>query len=278
MKKGLNAWTVNESYDFEQTFAAVAKAGFDGIELNVDMPGRSAHSLTLGTTKEEFAGIRELSKKHSLPVISISSSINGLSGNRALHGEYKKLLFKQIEAAKELGATGILTVPSGMSNTITMKEAYEASSDFYKSICKEVEAEGILVCLENVAAHRFLLSPYDFVSLVDQTGSPCFGSYFDAGNVLRVSEAEYWAEVLGNRIKFVHVKDYARTSVWEIERAPLGDGCGNWPGIIAELKKAGFDGYLTAEVPAKHGFESDDAYYADVARRVDRLIDLARTV
>ena len=57
MKKALNAWTVNGALDMEQTFHAVAEAGFDAIELNVDAPG-AAHGLSLDTTKADFAAIR----------------------------------------------------------------------------------------------------------------------------------------------------------------------------------------------------------------------------
>ena len=276
MKKGMNAWSVNDSFSFEETFAAVARAGFDGIELNVDKPGRSAHSLTMETNEKDYAMIRELSQKYSLPVISISSSYpHNLTGDYNLHGEARKLLFKQIEAAKALGATGILSVPGGVTADISLKKAMDASVDFYKSVRREVEAEGILVGLENVAANRFLISPYDVVNMVERIGSSNFGAYYDVGNVLRFSEGEHWAEVLDKNIMFVHVKDYLRTGKWEIERAPLLEGSGNWQRIVEALKAAGFDGYLTAEVPVGHKFPTDDKYYADVADRIGRIIAMA---
>ena len=274
MKKGLNAWTVNDAYGFEETFAAAAKAGFDGIELNVDLPERSAHSLTMETTQEEYAKIRDLSEKYALPVTSISSSLgHNLTGDYTRHNFAKKLLFKQIEAAKALGATGILSVPGGMPGEITLNESRTATVEFYKSLRKQIEAEGILVGLENVA-NRFFMSPYDMVSLIDEIGSPCIGAYFDAGNVLRFSEAEWWIEIFGKRIMFVHVKDFLRASKWEGQRALLTEGNGNWDKIAAQLRKHGYEGPLTAEVPAAHNFPSDLAYYTDVAERIGRIIAL----
>ena len=41
MKRALNAWTVDSALSMEETFAAVAAAGFEGIELNVDAEGKS---------------------------------------------------------------------------------------------------------------------------------------------------------------------------------------------------------------------------------------------
>ena len=60
MKKALNAWTVEGSLSFEEMFAAVSAAGFDGIELNVDRPG-SAHGLSMESTEADYAAIRALS-------------------------------------------------------------------------------------------------------------------------------------------------------------------------------------------------------------------------
>lgn len=49
MLKSLNAWTVDSSVCFGDMFRQVRAAGFDGIELNVDEPERSSHSLTMQT-------------------------------------------------------------------------------------------------------------------------------------------------------------------------------------------------------------------------------------
>ncbi|MBQ8400602.1 MAG: TIM barrel protein [Clostridia bacterium] len=104
MKRALNAWTVEGSLDMEQTFAAVAGAGFEGIELNVDAPG-AAHGLSMNTTAADYAAIRELSKKYNLPVCSISTSLwGGKLGSKEQWKDAEALLYKQIEAARELGA------------------------------------------------------------------------------------------------------------------------------------------------------------------------------
>ena len=63
MKRALNAWTVDSALSMEETFAAVAAAGFEGIELNVDAEGKSPHALTMSTTAADYAAIRELSKE-----------------------------------------------------------------------------------------------------------------------------------------------------------------------------------------------------------------------
>lgn len=273
MKKSLNTWTVEGSLGFEETFAAVARAGFDGIELNIDKPG-AAHSLSMESTGADYAAIRALSEKYSLPVVSISTSLSaGMSGILEKWSDYRTLLLKQIETAKAFGATGILTAPGGMGEDITLDSARRNTIAFFKSMRDEIEAEGIFVGLENVW-NGFFLSPYDMASLLDEVGSDKIGAYFDAGNMLAFSDSEYWAEVLGSRIGFVHVKDYKRSGGinsggnW----VDITHGSAHWEKIIPALRKGGFDGYLTGEVFKADASMAWDDYYAKVAGEIGEII------
>ena len=273
MKKSLNAWTVEGSASFEKMFEAVSRAGFDGIELNVAGPG-GAHALSMETTEADYAAIRALSEKYALPVVSISTSLSGgMSGHPDRWEDYRKLLRKQIEAARSLGAGGILTVPGGMNGSLTLKGARETSIAFYKSVREEIEASGIFVGLENVW-NGFFLSPYDMKSMIEEIGSPSIGAYFDAGNMLAFSVSEYWAEVLAGHIGYVHVKDYKRYGginsggTWE----DITHGSANWAAIIPALKAGGFDGYLTGEVGKADLDMSWDDYYKKVAGEIGEII------
>ena len=104
MKKSLNAWSVPGNVGFEETFAALSAAGFDGVELNVDSAG--AHALTMETSREELAKIAGLSEKYNLAVSGISTSLGGKTGSDSAEVRefQKRLIFKQIEFAKALGA------------------------------------------------------------------------------------------------------------------------------------------------------------------------------
>ncbi len=275
MKKSLNAWTVEGSLNFEETFAAVSAAGFDGIELNVD--GSGAHSITLSTTKEEFAAICALSEKYNLPVVSISTSLWGAKmGHPDEWDAGRELMRKQLEAAAELGAGGILVVPGGMGGDYTLATVRKNSIDFMKSMKDEIEETGIFVGVENVW-NGFFLSPYDMASFIDEVGSKKIGAYLDAGNMLAFSVSEYWVEVLGDRIGCVHVKDYKRNGglnsggTWQ----DITHGSANWQAIIPELKKAGFDGYLTGEVFKADGNMSWEDYYKKVAGEIAEICTYA---
>lgn len=273
MKKALNAWTLDTSLSMEEAFAAVSAAGFDGIELNLEREGASPHSLFLSTSSADYAEIRALSKKYNLPVCSISSSLWGANmGVADNHATAEKILYKQIEAAAELGGDGILTVPGGMSDTVSLDSVRRTSISFMKAHREEIERLGIFVGLENVW-NGFFLSPYDMVSFIDEVGSPKIGAYLDAGNMLAFSVPEYWIEVLGTRIGKVHVKDYKRNGglnsggVWE----DVTHGSANWKKIIPALREAGYDGYLVGEVFRLDANMSYADYYQKVSAELGEI-------
>ncbi len=272
MKRALNAWTVEGSADMEKTFAAVAAAGFEGIELNVDGPG-AAHGLSLHTTAADYEAIRALSKKYNLPVCSISTSLwGGKMGNPGQWAEAEELLYKQIEAARELGADGILIVPGGMGGEMTLDKVRKNCIAFLKAQKEKIEELGIFVGVENVW-NGFFLSPYDMASFIDEIGSDKIGAYLDAGNMLAFSVPEYWMEVLGKRIGKVHVKDYKRNGglnsggTWQ----DITHGSADWKVMIPALREAGYDGYLVGEVFKAEADMSWDDYYKKVCGEIDTI-------
>lgn len=252
LKKSLNAWSVEGSVGFEEMFREVRDAGFDGIELNVDAEGHSAHSLTMETTDAELAGIAALSEKYSLPVVSISSSLHG--GNMGSpNSEDKKfsqrLILKQLQCAKALSAGGVLIVPGGVSEEVSILQAYQNCRETLLEIKDEIEAYGINTGVENVW-NGFFTSPVEMARFIDELGSKSIGAYYDVGNVIAFSISQHWIEVLGSRIRNVHVKDFKRNGAINTggKFVDLLKGDVNWAAVTPALRKAGFDGYLTAEV------------------------------
>ncbi len=274
MKKALNAWTVDPSYDFEKTFSAVKNAGFDGIELNIDTNGSSAHSLTPETDKETLLSLRALSEKYGLKVVSVSTSLtNGGNCAPEYWDEYRSLIRKQLEAAKLLGAEGILTAPAASRGDTTLYMSRRNTVRFFKDMKDEIEESGLIVGLENVWNGLFI-SPFDMTSVLDDIGSDNIKAYFDAGNMIAFSCSEHWAEALAGYVGFVHVKDYKRSNginsggVWK----DITEGDADWKKIIPALEKGGFDGYLTGEVFKSSDEMTCEEYYSKVARNISEII------
>jgi len=275
MIKALNAWTVDSSTGFADMFGQVKGAGFDAIELNVDRAGRSANSLTMDTSPADLDMIRALSEKHNLPVISISSSLHGGMGSRdPEEREFsKRLMFKQIEIAKHLGATGILAVPGGIGKDNSIAKAYELSYETLASCAEKITDSKIYVGLENVW-NAFFLSPFDMCSLIDKLDTKYISAYYDVGNTVAFTWTEYWIEILGRRISHVHIKDYKRNAGVNTGGVfvDLTLGGVEWGKVMNALRGAGFDGCLTAEVFKSDENQSFEEYYGEVAKAADRIL------
>jgi len=277
MKKSINAWSVDPKTNFADTFAQIKKAGFDGIELNVDGPGNaSAHSLTLETTDKELADIRILSEKHGLPVVSVSTSLwwsaNMGSPEKDARELSAKLLEKQLICASALGASGILIVPGGINDGASIAEAYKNSAGFLESSKPMLEKYKVKAGVENVW-NQFFLSPFDMANFIDGLRSEYVTAYYDVGNVVAFSWSEYWIEVLGKRISHIHIKDFKRNSGFNSGGTwpNLLEGDANFQKIIPALKKTGWDGYLTAEI-GKPDNQTFEEFYKGTAELEEKII------
>ena len=95
--------------------------------------------------------------------------------------------------------------------------------------------------MENVW-NKFLLSPLEMARFVDELDSPWVGVYFDAGNILSYGFPQHWIEILGPRIKKVHVKDF-KTQIGSIQgfANPL-QGDVPWAAVRAALDGIGYGG------------------------------------
>ena len=122
MKKCLNAWSVDGKTGFKKMFSELKDAGFDGVELNLDREGGSAHSLTFSTSPAVLAEINRISDYCGLPVVSVSSSLYGSTMGSPVKKdrEYtREVLLRQLDCAAALGAGGILIVPGGLSEEVS---------------------------------------------------------------------------------------------------------------------------------------------------------------
>jgi L-ribulose-5-phosphate 3-epimerase len=114
--------------------------------------------------------------------------------------------------------------------------------------------------------NRFLLSPLEMASYIDEFRSPWVKAWFDVGNVVLYGYPQDWIRTLGSRIVKVHLKDFKRgkdSYAW----VNLGEGDIDWPAVREAFTAIHYTGSATVELPA-----GDEAYLRDVSRRVDRLL------
>lgn len=274
MKSAINAWSFPKEWDMETCFARAKASGFDGIELNVDKEG--AHALTLQVTDAQLKDIRALSERYQLPVVSISTSLWGarmIDCSPEGIAYARTLLRCQLRCAKALGATGILIVPGGLTEEVSLPEAYEKNQATLRALRADIEEGGIFVGVENVW-NAFFTSPFDMARFIDTLDIKYLGAYYDLGNSIAFSYTGHWVQVLGERIKNVHIKGYRRIkgpnsagSFVDISASSV-----DWTRVMRLLAQTGFDGYITAEVSKYDAEQSYPDFFSQVANEIKQII------
>ena len=112
------------------------------------------------------------------------------------------------------------------------------------------ESLNVAVACENVWS-KFLTDPFAMKAFVDQFDSPFIGTYLDVANCLNVGFPQDWVDVLGNRIKGIHFKNW-KSEDFGGGLHGFGDditvGEADFPAILAAMDRVGYTGPVTLEM------------------------------
>jgi hexulose-6-phosphate isomerase len=273
MKKGI-CWgcVPGEANDLEGRLRAAKEAGFDGVELAVSQPG--AGPLSLETTEREVGQIRETAAKVGVSLPSLMGGVAAqgtpmLHPDPAVRAACVENLGRTLERAKWLGATAVLLHPGQLKPEMRYDEAWTWTREGLKATIPHAERHGVSVAIENVW-NKFILSPVEMQRMIDEVNHPLIGTYFDVGNCILYGYPEQWVAILGKRIKKVHVKDFKRAVATGQGFCQLLEGDADYPAVVAELRRAGYDDYLTSEVSVRNMSEGQGI--ADTAQRIGQIM------
>jgi hexulose-6-phosphate isomerase len=253
---GINAWAMPGATVAEAARLAMG-AGFQALELNIDEEGE----VGLETNDAAAGRLRATVEDEGLVIGGLSSGLywrhSPTSDDAAVRRKALEIGRRQLELAAALGAGAVLIVPGQVGAAqgeamVRYDTAYERAREFISELAPVAESVGVDIGVENVW-NKFLLSPLEMRDFVDAIGSPCVGVYFDVGNILLYGYPEHWIEILGARVRRVHLKDYDRSTGTLRGFCDIGAGDVDWEAVGAALDRAGYDGPLTAEV-----FPSDE--------------------
>jgi hexulose-6-phosphate isomerase len=240
-----------------EKFALAKRCGFDGIEHS-PMPDPVA-------AKELGA----LSRQAGVPIHSISYGGWGAPLSDPRPDVIEKGLAGMeaaLRSAKAQGADVVLLVPAVVTEEVGYAEAYSRSQKNIRELLPLAAELKVIIAVENVW-NKFLLGPVEFARYVDEFDSPWLRAYIDVGNMILFGFAQDWLRTVGSRIVRIHLKDFRRKGY---EWTNLLEGDVNWPQVRKALAEIGYSGYLTTELRA-----GDEAYLADLAGRIDKIISMA---
>lgn len=266
MKKSISIWSFQES-DVRKCINLASKAGFQGIELALDSNG----DVALDTSEEQLLLIKKEAADSGIQIHSVASGLYwDYSFTSNVEDERKKayeIAVCQIRTSKILGADSVLIIPGAVGvdfmkerEVIPYDTAYERALAAFQKLKAVAEEYEIQVGIENVW-NKFLVSPLEMRTFIDQIDSPFVGSYFDVGNVVFNGYPEHWIKILGDRIKKVHFKDYRREAGGLCGFVDLLAGDVDWKGVMQAFEKIGYDGWCTAEMLPPYSQYSDQIIY-----------------
>jgi L-ribulose-5-phosphate 3-epimerase len=255
IKKGILLGMLPKDLSYADRLKMARDLGFEGIQAN--------------TTPDQHEA-EEIKKAAEGAGITIDSVMNMDHWKYPLSSADPAVVAKSLEGmktslnnAKFWGSYSVLLVPAVVNEETRYKDAWTRSQKAIRTLIPMAHEYKVVIALEEVW-NKFLLSPLEFATYIDEFKSPWIKAWFDVGNVVLYGYPQDWIRTLGKRIVEVHLKDFKRKGY---EWVNLGDGDVNWPEVRMAFAEIGYSGYATTELDG-----GDEAYLRDVSQRVDRLL------
>lgn len=298
MRKGINQWSMPDSWDLRTCFEVAHRAGFDGVELvlgehvDASSPAQGAEHLTsplaylgfhpyannefcLDCKPADVERARRLAEEEGIAIPSISTVMPFLhpitSPDVATRERGTDILRQAIEFAGILGAESLLVVPGVVGPGMRYEDAVANAQHCLEELVPAAEEHGVVLAVENVW-NQMLGSPVEFRDFLDRIDQPKVRAYVDVGNAVRTGFGDDWLRILSGRVDKVHVCNFrGETGNLTGFTRHLLDGDVDWPSVMDALDDIGYDGWLTAEItpPSPHWPEKT---LRDISTTLDWII------
>ena len=265
MKKGINYWAFPSNKDGSpigqiNAMKHAKQLGYDCLELTVEAEGE----LTGRTSREEAMAMLKAADAIGIELVTVASGLawgeSPTDPDPAIRAKAVESYKRSLELCSWLGAKTLLYLPGMVSACFVpgySPQPYELvaqrAKDAVLALLPTARKMKVTLAVENVW-NRFLLSPVEMRSFIDQFESEWVGSYLDVGNVMAYGHPDDWIRTLGKRIAAVHLKDF-RVNVGNLDGfVDLLSGDVEFRNVMATLREVGYKGPYTAEiVPGKDG-------------------------
>lgn len=298
MKKSICQGSFPKYFSTKKCIKIASEAGFDAIQLvledpasvNEDLINRDARvkriaesvgmeearegSISPGSTPAELADLEETLEAYDMEVSSVMTMLHwffpftspesNIASNAIEIGE------TMIDYADRFDADTVLIIPGVVTEEVSYGDAYSRAKENIGQLVPYGEEKGVSLGIENVW-NKFLLSPLEMKRFVEEFDSPQAGVYFDVGNILDYGFPSHWIELLGDKIKKIHLKDYNRALGGISGFTYLLQGNVNWPRVVKSLEEIDYEDYLTVEVPPYPSFAPERAVF-DSSRSLDKIL------
>jgi L-ribulose-5-phosphate 3-epimerase len=257
IKKGVLLDMLPAKLSYMDRFKMARDVGFEVVQAPTEPDERTAEEIKKAAESANLRIDSVMNMDHwKYPVSSNDPAVveKSLAGMRtSLHN------------AKLWGSDAVLLVPAVVNPQTSYREAWTRSQKQIRTLLPLAQELQVVIAIEEVW-NKFLLSPLEMASYIEEFQSPWIKAWFDVGNVLLYGYPQDWIHTLGKSIVKVHLKDFKRREdgyAW----VNLGDGDVDWPAVRQAFADIGYSGSAITELEG-----GEEAYLRDVSRRVDRLV------
>ena len=245
MQVGLSAIITPREWSFAETVQQAKAAGYEALEVVITDEG----DLTLDTPEADVEKLAGIAADEGIELVSVCPAIREaprdiMTDDDKLRAESMDTIRRCLDVTRALGVDTMLLTMGALTDELYYNVAYANSLQALQRLAPYAEDIGVSIALEYVW-NKFLLSPMEFARFCDEVASPRVGLFFDTGNMVVFGFPQHWVRICGPHLMRVHFKDFKRQGY---EWTPLLEGDVNFPAVMAELRKIGFDGALLSEV------------------------------
>lgn len=264
MRLGYSTWGMRD-VPIEEALPAIAKIGFQGIELSV-APGWTTELYSLDATRR--ARIRRLLADHDLVLTSVIRNASMVDDDLEKHAANIQSLRDAIDLAAELAQPGELSVMT--SHLGGRPEDWETKRELAVERLWELAPyaadRGVIIAVE-IHCMSMLNLPERVAWLFDQVDHPNIRLNFDISHMEVMGiPIEQSVPALAPYSVHTHVKDQ-RGHYPDLEFLTPGEGPFDFVKYLKAMQAAGYDGFITAEVSVmvQHRPGYDPFFHAQLA-------------
>ncbi len=258
MYKALNYWVyggfTGEKKPYEFIDFAAAQ-GLDGVEFTV------GDCIKIDITEEEckkiaaYAAVKKIGLRTMATGFYWGCSLS--TPDEAERSQAVEFTRKYIQIANWLGVETILVIPGDTRvpwdesrPVVSYKDVWECSKRSIDEVTPLAEELNVNLALENVW-NRFLFSPMEWKLYLDQFASEKVGIYFDLANCCIYCRPQDYIEILKERVKAIHVKNFSESDCAGGLHGfgdDLLEGMVDFKAVQKSLEAINYKGALTAEM------------------------------
>jgi len=245
MKVGLSGIITPREWSFAETVQQARAAGYAALEVVIADEGE----LAMSTTEDELQTLAGIAADEGIELASVCPLVREapkdiMTNDDKVRADSMETIKRCIDVTRGLGVDTMLLTIGALSDDLYYNEAYANSLQALQRLAPYAEQMQVNVAVEYVW-NKFLLSPMEFARFCDEVGSHRVGLFFDTGNMVVFGYPQHWVRICGPHVMQVHFKDFKRQGY---QWTPLLEGDVNFPAVMAELRKIGYDGALLSEV------------------------------